>query len=251
MHFRIAVSLACLACILRVGPAYGQPAGAPLPPQVPATRLQLGDLYLGLGAGAFVPGSPSFSGTGLLGGLPVTSNGRLKLNAGPAATIFSSYEFVRHFSIEGQIGYSRTEVDQFAGSFSMPGLGSLNGGFPIKGNIQTLAGFANLVFTPLSDRNKIFPYIGAGIGFASSWANLDSVSVNGAVLPLNTRSAATSFAIDALIGADYRLSEHGNIGLVYQFSRTNASDLGSTRSFAAKTGAFTASIFAALFEYRF
>jgi opacity protein-like surface antigen len=240
-----------LAAGLSVASAHAEPPGPPLLPLGTAARVGVGDLYVGVAGAAFLPGSPSFSGTGLLGGLPVTSSGRLKLNAGPAVTVVSSYEFIPHLSIEGQVGYSRTSIDRFQGSFSLPGVGALNGGFPIKGDIQSIAAFTNLVLTPFSDRDKIFPYVGAGIGFTSSWASLDSVSVNGTSLPLGTRSAATSFAFDALIGADYRITEHGNLGLVYQFSRTNASDLGSSKGFAAKTGAFTASIIAALFEYRF
>ncbi|MBV8912103.1 MAG: outer membrane beta-barrel protein, partial [Acetobacteraceae bacterium] len=195
--------------------------------------------------------SPSFSGSGPLGGLPVVASGTLQLKPGPAVTLFSSYEFVRHLSVEMQLGYSSTAIDRFSGTFSLPGAQPLQGGFPIRGNIESVAGFTNLVFNPTSDRDRIFPFIGAGIGFASSRASIGAVDVFGTSLPVSAKSFATSFAWDALVGADYRITEHGNLGLVYQFSRTNQSDLGSTSGFKATTGALNASIIAVLFEYRF
>ena len=242
-----------LALIAALAPslARGQAPPAPTVVRPAEATVTVGDLLVGVGAGAIILGNPSFSGTGVLGQVPLTASGRLSFKPGPAVTAFASYEIIPHFGIEGQIGYSSINVDRFEGNLAAPGAGALNGAFPIKGHVGTIAGFTNAVFTPLTDRHQVFPYLGAGIGFTSSWVDLESVNVLGAAVPLGATSSRTSFAFDAFIGADYRVSERGNIGLVYQFSRSNPSGLGSTDTFAAKTGALNAHLIAALFEYRF
>lgn len=246
----------CLSlALLHHGIACAQPV-AQFPPLAPSSAREAatnnsGDLLFGIGGGAIIPQSSKFGGAGLVGGLPFASSGRLSFTPGPAISMFGSYEIVPHISVEAQIGYIGVDADRFRGTATLQGGITVPGSFKVDGHVDTIAGFSNLVYAPFDQRARVVPYVGAGIGFASSWASLNSVSLLGSSLPLGVRSSATSFAVDALVAADVRVGDRGNIGLVYQFIRIDPSNLGTTSTFAAKTGALQAHIFGGLFEYRF
>jgi len=127
----------------------------------------------------------------------------------------------------------------------------MSGSVRTDGNIGSLAGLVNIVVVPFGGAGSVTPYFGGGIGFASSHVSLRSADVLGSTLPLDVSSSETDLAADLLVGVDYKVGTRGYIGLAYQFVRISASNLGSTGTLRAKTGAIESHFLGALFELRF
>jgi opacity protein-like surface antigen len=211
-------------------------------------------------AGVFIPQVESWSGSGAISGLPFTANGKLVSNTGWAIGGLLGYSFEdvpdwRWLNIDLTAGYVSSSFDHFAGTLTLPGLGSVPGPIPLSGEFHTYAGFVNFLATPFGNRaflgNKLTPFIGIGPGIASTTAKLQSFNLGGAALPVNDTSNETDFAFDATIGVDYALSPQWDLGLAYQYTWIDTRHLGSSTNISANSGSSTGHSIGLVLEYRF
>jgi opacity protein-like surface antigen len=235
---------ATVASLLTVAQARAEQPGS--------ASVGLGPWLAGISAGAFFPMASSLTGTGNIGGLNVNASGNLHLRPGPTFIGFASYEVNNYVAVAGQLGYASTKFDNFQGTLSLAGVGSIAGKFPVSGNSDIVYGFVDGIITPLGGgRAATFvPLIGGGVGFTHSSTTFGSVGVPGTTLPIGIANRDTNFAMVGLIGADYRISERAYLGLGYQFVRSDGGTFGGG-GFTGKTGALRVNIISLLFEYRF
>ncbi len=218
---------------------------------VKAQQARFGDLYVGIGAGAVFTQSTSFNATGSISGISIAGSGRLSFNPGELVVAFASYSITPIVNVVAQLGYVHARIADFTGELSFGYLGPIAGTIGTAGDVGTLANLYNIVVTPLGQDTTFIPYFGGGVGFAHSHAALRTISVLGSTIPIDVNSSDTDLAADILIGADYKFSSRARLGLVYQFVRISAGDLGSEGSLHANTGAVLSHFLGALFEYRF
>ena len=211
-------------------------------------------------AGVFIPQSESWSGSGAISGLPFTATGKLSSNTGWAIGGLLGYSFEdvpdwRWLNIDLTAGYVSSSFNHFAGTLTVPGLGSVPGPIPLSGDFHTYAGFVNFLATPFGNRallgNKVTPFIGIGPGIASTTAKLQSFSLSGMALPVNDSSSETDFAFDATLGVDYALSQQWDLGIAYQYTWIDTRHLGSSGSISANSGSSTGHSIGLVLEYRF
>jgi opacity protein-like surface antigen len=211
-------------------------------------------------AGVFIPQSVSWSGTGALSDLPFTATGKLTSNTGSAigGGIGYSFENVpdwRWLNIDLTAGYVNSTFDHFAGTITVPGLGSVTGPAPLSGNYHNYAGFVNFLATPFGVRqlldNKVTPFIGVGPGILKTTAKLDSFTLGGTTLPVNETSSETDFAFDLTLGADYALSPQWDLGIAYQYTWIDTKHLGSGAGILANSGSSSGHSVGLVLEYRF
>jgi hypothetical protein len=211
-------------------------------------------------AGVFIPQVESWSGNGAISGLPFTATGKLTSKTGWAIGGLLGYSFEdvpdwRWLNIDLTAGYVSSSFDHFAGTLTLPGLGSIPGPVPLSGDFHTYAGFVNFLATPFGNRallgNKVTPFIGIGPGIASTTANLKSFSLGGVALPVNNSSNETDFAFDVTFGADYALSPQWDLGIAYQYTWIDTKHLGSGAGISANSGSSTGHSIGLVLEYRF
>jgi opacity protein-like surface antigen len=208
-------------------------------------------MNLGVGAGDLLPQSTSFEAMGKIQGLPIAASGKLNFTPGAAFVVFAGYNLNSYFEISALLGYNRIGMNAFEGNISSPFFGTTSGSSKLNGHVDTILGFLNGVVSPLGQHHRFNPYFGGGIGFASSEADLQSITIAGNRLPIGNVSRTTNLALDVLIGADLKLTESAYIGVVYQCIRINSSSMGSGGGLSARTGVLYGHIVGAIFEYRF
>ncbi len=211
-------------------------------------------------AGVFIPQSVSWSGSGVLAGLPFAATGKLTSNTGSAigGGIGYSFENVpdwRWLNIDLTAGYVNSTFDHFAGTITVPGLGSITGPAPLSGNYHNYAGFVNFLATPFGVRHlmddQVTPFIGVGPGVIKTTAKLDTFTLGGTALPVNETSSETDFAFDVVLGADYALSTQWDLGIAYQYTWIDTRHLGSGTGILANSGSSSGHSVGLLLEYRF
>jgi len=210
-------------------------------------------------AGLFIPQSVSWIGNGVLNGLPISATGKLSSKAGWATGGLIGYTFDepgwRWLNIDLTAGYVTSSFDHFTGTISLPGLGNVTGPAPLSGNFHTYAGFVNFLATPFGVRHllgdRLTPFIGIGPGIASTTTKLQSFTLMGNAFPVNASGSETDFAFDVLIGADYSLSEHWELGVAYQYTWLDTKHLGGAPSLTANSGSSAGHSFGLVLEYRF
>jgi opacity protein-like surface antigen len=212
-------------------------------------------------AGVFIPQSGSWSGSGVIaGGLPFNATGKLSSNTGWAIGGLLGYSFEdvpdwRWLNIDLAAGYVSSRFNQFTGTLTLPGLGSVTNPVSVAGDFHTYAGFVNFLATPFGVRsllgNRVTPFIGIGPGIANTTAKLQSFSLSGMTLPVNNTSSETDFAFDATLGADYALSPQWDMGIAYQYTWIDTRHLGSSASISANSGPSVGHSIGLVLEYRF
>ena len=194
-----------------------------------------GDTRASSYAGVFIPQVETWRGSGVLGGLPFNATGKLSSNVGwtMGAGIGHTFDNVpgwEWLNIDLSVGYVASTFSHFEGTIAIDGVGSFPGSDRLAGQYHTAAGFVNFLATPWGIRglmdDKITPFFGVGPGIASSTAKIQSISVGGLTFPINGTSSETDFAFDAIVGADYAISERWELGLAYQYTWINAKHLG-------------------------
>ena len=178
LSFGRALLIVMLAMILTVARAKAEQPGS--------ASIELGPWLVGVNAGAVFPMATSFSGKGAIGGLNVTAAGNLNFRPGPTFTGFTSYEPNNYVAVAGQLGYATTEFDNFQGTLSLAGVGSITNKFAVSGHSDIVYGFLDGIITPLGGSRiaTFVPFFGGGIGFASSTTTFGSVALPGATLPV-------------------------------------------------------------------
>jgi Outer membrane protein beta-barrel domain len=233
-------------------------------PAFAAESDELGDFRVGGFAGAFVPNKQNWSGSGTLNGLPFNGTGKMTLNNGWAIGGLLGYSFRKTpgwewLNIDLELGHVATSFQKFDGNVNIAGLGSLNGPFPLDGQLHTEAGFVNILATPFGQRvlwdNRLTPFIGIGPGLAHSTAKVRSFSLGPATLPINSTSTETDFAFDAAIGTDIAILPQSvpelELGISYEYTWIDTKHLGGGSGIQANTGAASGNIFGVVLEYRF
>lgn len=211
-------------------------------------------------AGAFIPQSEGWVGSGALGGLPFTATGKLVSNTGWAAGALVGYSFEnvpdwRWLNIDLAAGYVTSTFNRFDGTLNVAGLGTVPGPVPLTGEFHTNAAFLNFLATPFGVRQildgKVTPFIGVGPGLASSTAKLQSFNLGPTAIPVNATSSETDFAFDVTLGADYALSPHLDMGLAYQYTWIDTKHLGGGAGITANSGPSSGHSLGLILEYRF
>lgn len=115
------------------------------------------------------------------------------------------YEFSNGIRVEGELDYSRVELDQISQA------GVQNSG---NGNVSTVTGMINGIYG--LKLNNFTPYLGGGVGFAkfsfdsSTTANFNAVD-----------DKDTVFAYQVLAGIEKKLGDSIKLGVGYKFVRYN------------------------------
>jgi opacity protein-like surface antigen len=229
-----------------------------------AAPEELGDYRVGGFAGAFVPNTQSWSGSGMLNGIPISASGKLTLNTGWAAGGLLGYSFektpgLEWLNIDLELGYVSSTFNRFDGNIAIAGLGNFAGPAPLDGDIRTIAGFLNVLATPFGIRqvwnNRLTPFIGFGPGVANSRAKIRSLSVGPVSLPINSISTETDFAFDVAVGTDIAIlpetAPQLELGISYEYTWIDVKHLGTGAGIQANAGAASGHIFGMLLEYRF
>jgi opacity protein-like surface antigen len=211
-------------------------------------------------AGVFIPQSESWMGSGTLSGLPFNATGKLSSNTGWATGDLLGYSFEdvpgwEWLNIDLAVGYVASTFNHFDGTIAIAGVGNFSGPAPLVGQYHTVAGFVNFLATPFGIRqlfdDKVTPFIGVGPGVAGSTAKIQTFSLGPTTLPINATSTETDFAFDAIVGADYEIAQHWDLGASYQYTWINVKHLGGGAGIQANTGPASGHSIGVVLEYRF
>jgi len=211
-------------------------------------------------AGVFIPQSESWKGSGTLSGLPFNATGKLSANTGWATGALLGYSFEdvpgwEWLNIDLVAGYVASTFNHFDGTIAIAGVGNFSGPAPLVGEYHTVAGFVNFLATPFGIRqlfyDKVTPFIGGGPGVAGSTAKIQTFSLGPTTLPINATSSETDFAFDAIVGADYEIAPHWDLGVSYQYTWINVKHLGGGAGIQANTGPASGHSIGVVLEYRF
>jgi opacity protein-like surface antigen len=191
-----------------------------------------GNFYVGLGAGIVVPESTSVTISG-----SITGSGNVNYDDGAAVLGMLGYHFNDFVAGEGELGYSSFDYNNVSGSLTAGGLGTISGTIGVNGNVSTVVGLFNALITPLG-KNKISPYVGGGLGFASTDAKVNSLSANGLTATVNSSNNETDLAADGIVGLNFAVTDNLSLGGRYQYLWVNRSSSASAGGVTEKSGDF-------------
>ncbi len=160
-----------------------------------------GNFYVGLGAGVVVPESTSVTISG-----SITGSGNVNYDDGAAVLGMVGYHFNDFVAGEGELGYSSFDYNNISGSLTAGSLGTITGTIGVNGSVSTVVGLFNAIITPLG-KNKLSPYIGGGLGFASTDAKVNSLSANGTTALVNSSNSETDLAADGIVGLNFAVTD--------------------------------------------
>ncbi|SDH09386.1 outer membrane protein [Roseospirillum parvum] len=188
-----------------------------------------GRAYVGLEGGAALPADIGVSAATTSGGVTVTGSGEISLDTGLAIGLIGGYQITEWLVGEAELAYAQFDYESISGSVTFNDGTSavvVNGSAPVDGDITTVIGMANLLFTPLVDTSgHIQPFIGGGIGFASYD---DTVTSIGGTTLTGASSSDTVFAwqfktgIEVAVGDDITVG--GRYGYLTALSGTDYTD---------------------------
>src|SRR5579863_4749714 len=219
-----------------------------------------GDFSAQAYSGVFIPQSETFNASGLLSGLPFNASGKLSSNTGWATAAILGYSFqndpdLKWLNIDLALGYVSSTFNHFDGTVTIAGVGNFTGPDRLTGPYHTVVGFVNFLATPFGIRQlldgRVTPFIGAGPGIAGSMAKVQTFSLGPMTLPINSTSSETDFAYDAIVGADYALASHWELGIAYQYTWLDVKHLGGGMGIVANTGPASGHSIGVVLEYRF
>ncbi len=159
------------------------------------------NFYVGLGAGVVVPESTSVTISG-----SITGSGNVNYDDGAAVLGMVGYHFNDFVAGEGELGYSSFDYNNISGSLTAGSLGTITGTIGVNGSVSTVVGLFNAIITPLG-KNKLSPYIGGGLGFASTDAKVNSLSANGTTALVNSSNSETDLAADGIVGLNFAVTD--------------------------------------------
>lgn len=177
-----------------------------------------GRAYLGIEAGAVLPEDIGVSAATNAGGVTVTGSGDISLETGLALGVIGGYQITDWLIGEAELAYAAFDYDKISGSVTINDGTSnvvINGSARIDGDISTVLGMANLLFTPLIDTSgHIQPFIGGGIGFAAYDETVNSI--DGTALTGASHSD-TVFAWQFKTGIDVAVTDDVTVGGRYGY----------------------------------
>lgn len=201
---------------------------AAIPAQAQTVSQNVGDFYVGAGAGASIPFDLNVSGGGV--------TGHLSFDTGASGSIFGGYHVNDYLAVELQLGYASVDTTNIAASTSFASTNAA-----VDGTLDTFTAFSNVIVTPLG-RSGFSPYFGGGIGVANT--RLDISSIGG--FSSGQNSNETDFAANGLAGFDYYVTDRLTIGARYQFEWIDLSS-----SSGASTDGYMTNVITGNLNYRF
>ncbi len=210
---------------------------------------EIGSFRIGIFAGAFLPNQLDWNGQGTITGLPFSAQGKITLHNGPIAGALIGYSINDYIGADLNVGSISSDLEKLDGIMSLPS-GAISGSFSLAGNLRTIFGFLNVIVTPFGG-GRFSPYVGAGPGVTFSRAKLRSVNLGLSAMPINSKSSEADFAIDAILGIDFKLTPKLELGASYEYVWINTRELGSGAGIAATTGGMSGHILNAVLEYHF
>lgn len=203
-----------------------------------------GKFYVGLGAGVVVPTNTSVSASGAVNG-----SGNLSYKDDASIMGMAGYHFTDYLTGETELGYSSLDYDSLSGTIAGGGLTG-TGSVHVNGHVNAVVGLANAIVTPLGN-SGISPYVGGGIGFASTDSKVNSLSSGGVTVADNASNSETNLALDALVGVNFPVAEKFSLGARYQYLWVNSAATYSGSGITQKEGNFGANIITAQATYNF
>lgn len=210
---------------------------------------RFGDAYFGLSAGALLPADTDQKIGGTLFGMPVSGSGKLRFKPGFIIDLRAGYHINPYLAVEGDLAYARYSYDKVAGQLNAGPLSNSEADF--DGHVSNWLGFANAIVTPLG-RSAFTPYVGAGIGFSSYEATVDSIGLGGlGRIAVASKTTNTDFAANALVGFDYAVTDALSVGARYRFIWTDSATSATTGGLTTEAGNARHHAVSAMATYRF
>ncbi len=212
--------------------------------QAQRATMDIGNAYVGLSGGIIIPDDvhDTYSGT-------ITGSSNTSFKTGAAVTGFAGYHFNNFIAGEAELGYAAYDYDKASGTLSSGGT-TLTGSIGVNGDVTAWTGFANAIITPLG-RAGFSPYIGGGLGFASVDAKINSVTLGGTTLAVNSKRSETDFAANILAGFDFPVSNNFALGARYRFVWINSGGTSTSSGTTTKEDNATAHVISVTAKYRF
>jgi opacity protein-like surface antigen len=199
-----------------------------------------GKVYVGATAGVAIPQDQSITVSG-----GATGSGNISFKTGAAVTGLVGYHLTPNFAGELELGYAQADYDKVTGSLAAGG-GSGSGSLAVKGQVSSVLGFVNGIWSPLG-QGGFSPYLGAGVGFARTESKIDSVG--GATV--GAKGDDTFLALNGIVGADFAVTPAFSLGARYRYVWINAKQSASGSGLTVTEGDFTAHVIQATAKYRF
>lgn len=214
-----------------------------------SVTLPIGNAYVGFSAGALIPSDTRQSMGGTLYGMPVSATGKMRYKPGIIVDALVGYHLNPYLGGEFDLSYARYTYDRIDGTLHL-GPTTVNGS-NFDGNIQYWMGFANAIVTPWG-RDRFVPYIGAGIGFSSYRARIDSASNPSlGTVAINSTTTNTDFAANALVGVDYAVDESFSLGVRYRYLWTDSARMVMSGTLTSDSSNATHHVLSARAVYHF
>lgn len=134
---------------------------------------------------------------------------KLKLDPGFRLGLGAGYQFVDWASVEIESGFMGHEVNTVTGATYVHDAFYGNVPFLFNGRLQLPMG-----------RCPVIPYVGAGVGFAATWFDVDVLEFRDAVgdiYGISGSDSDTVFAWQAFAGLRYAINERMGLGVEYRF----------------------------------
>ena len=193
---------------------------------------EIGDYYVGVGAGASIPVSlhASVSPTSIFG---LSGSGRLTMSTTGQFSFLLGYYLTDWFVLEvdgSRVSYS---LGDFSSTLFSPVIPANLGQIAFNGTSEVWMGQVSALVRPFGrpPRSTLSPYVGIGAGMAVTDLHLDSISTGQfALAGAPTNFSTTSPAAQVLIGLDYVPNARLSIGLRYSFVWVDSNDSRFVRS---------------------
>ena len=198
--------------------------------------LNIGNGYVGASGGVIIPDKlhGNFSGA-------IAGSGDLSFKTGPVGTGFVGYHLGDYLAGELEAGYGSFNEDTFSGT-----LNGVSGSASIKGKLNTIIGFGNVIVTPFG-RSGFAPYFGGGLGIAHFDEKVNSIGG----IAVNTSSKETDLAANVIVGFEAAVANSWSIGARYRFVWANTSSSTTSGGVTTKQDDFTAHVITANATFHF
>ena len=229
-----------------IAAAFAATLGCAHAEQMGDAKLDMGNAYILVSAGALVPNNVSLTLGGSYGGTAVSGSGHYTFNVGEAFTAILGYHYNDHLAGEFQLGYAGFDYNTLNGSYNISGIASGSGSIAIGGHVDTVVGLSNIIVTPLG-RNGFSPYVGGGLGVAVTNENISSIDGYG----VSGSATGTNFAADIVGGFNYTVNSSIDVGLRYQYFWADTGHSNNVEGITSSTSSFSAHLITATSKFHF
>jgi opacity protein-like surface antigen len=136
-------------------------------------------------------------------GVPLDRDSKVSLDPGLRFGLGGGYQFTDWFALEGELGIYENRIDSITGASSLHD--AYFGNAPFLVNAKLL----------LPTHCPLSPYLGAGVGFSTSFFSIDHLDIGN--VSLHGSAADVVFAWQAFAGLRYAINEHLMLCVEYRF----------------------------------